>query len=132
MRVESPLAAIVAAMLLAFATCGGALAAENKPAPKPASATSVARNGVQSGVYGFSGALKGGSSLSGVIGECIWVYDAGNRKQIAKGDCDQGNFRVPLKPGQYVVRGPGGNQKIDVKPHQWVKIRSLVTLPGNL
>ena len=34
----------------------------------------------------------------------------------------QGNFRVVLRPGSYVVRGPGGNQKIEViRPHQWIK-----------
>jgi hypothetical protein len=54
------------------------------------------------------------------------------QKQIAKGDCDEGNFRVALKPGTYVVRGPGGNQKIEVKPRHWVKIKSLVELPGQL
>jgi hypothetical protein len=91
----------------------------------------AASDEVESGVYGFSGAMKGGSP-SGVIGECIWIYDADNKKQIAKGDCDEGNFRVVLKPGTYVVRGPGGNQKIEVKPRQWVKIKSLVELPGQL
>ena len=91
----------------------------------------AASDEVESGVYGFSGAMKGGSP-SGVIGECIWIYDADNKKQIAKGDCDEGNFRVVLKPGTYVVRGPGGNQKIEVKPHQWIKIKSMVELPGQL
>jgi hypothetical protein len=132
MLTESLRAVIAAAMLSALVIGRYAVAAQNTPDVRSAGPASSAESGVQSGVYGFSGALKGGSSLSGVIGECIWIYDSDNRKQIAKGDCDQGNFRVPLQPGQYVVRGPGGNQKVDVKPHQWVKIRSLVTLPGNL
>jgi hypothetical protein len=119
-----------AALLLAAAGISGrALARERQPSAKPAAAAS---GEVESGVYGFSGAIKGGSALSGVIGECIWIYDADNKKLVATGDCDQGNFRVALKPGEYVVRGPGGNQKIDVKPHQWVKIKSLVELPGSL
>lgn len=130
-------AALVAALagaafiVAAAALTGGALAKENQAAVKPAP-VATANDEVESGVYGFSGAIKGGSSLSGVMGECIWIYDADNKKQVAKGDCDQGNFRVVLKPGKYVVRGPGGNQKIDVKPHQWVKIKSLVELPGSL
>ena len=94
--------------------------------PTPGSASDE----IQSGVYGFSGALKGGSP-SGGIGECIWIYDADNKRQLAKGDCAEGNFRVVLQPGTYVVRGPGGNQKIEIKPHQWIKIRSVVQLPGS-
>jgi hypothetical protein len=132
MRAESLRAVIAAAILFALTIERYPAAAQNKPDVKGASSALPAESDVQSGVYGFSGALKGGSSLSGVIGECIWIYDSANRKEIAKGDCDQGNFRVPLQPGQYVVRGPGGNQKVDVRPHQWVKIRSLVNLPGNL
>lgn len=94
--------------------------------PTPAAASDE----VESGVYGFSGAMKGGSP-SGVIGECIWIYDADNKNQVAKGDCDEGNFRVALNPGTYVVRGPGGNQRIEVKPHQWIKINSMAELPGS-
>ncbi len=119
-----------AAMLIGAAISARALATEQKAATNAAPA--APSDEVESGVYGFSGAIKGGSSLSGVMGECIWIYDADNKKQVAKGDCDQGNFRVVLKPGTYVVRGPGGNQKIQVKPHQWVKIKSLVKLPGSL
>jgi hypothetical protein len=131
MRNVAICAALVGAgLLIAGASSGRALASEKKAAAKPAAA--APSDEVESGVYGFSGAIKGGSSLSGVMGECIWIYDAANRKQVAKGDCDQGNFRVELKPGTYVVRGPGGNQKIEVKRHQWVKIKSLVKLPGSL
>ncbi len=131
MRAEPLRVVFVAAVFFAM-IAGDLLADPNKPQIQAASAAPSAPGQVQSGVYGFSGAIKGESSLSGVMGECIWIYDSENAKQVAKGDCDQGNFRVPLTPGQYVVRGPGGNQKIDVKPHKWVKIRSLVTLPGNL
>lgn len=131
MRNAALCAALFGAMMFtAIATSPGKLAAQEKPAANPAPA--AASDEVESGVYGFSGAIKGESDLSGVMGECIWIYDADNKKQVAKGDCDQGNFRVVLKPGTYVVRGPGGNQKIDVKPHQWVKIKSLVKLPGSL
>ena len=130
MRNAAACAALVGAVLLttvAISACmrgsGPKLAAKATPA--------AASDEVESGVYGFSGAMKGGSP-SGVIGECIWIYDADNKEQIAKGDCDEGNFRVVLKPGTYVVRGPGGNQKIEVKPHQWIKIKSMVELPGQL
>jgi len=127
MRAQA-LSVVFAAAILFVAATEGQPAAQNKP---ETSAESSAADRVQSGVYGFSGAVRGEGSPSGAIGECIWVYDVKNTRQVAKGDCDQGNFRVPLKPGQYVVRGPGGNEKIDVKPHQWVKIRSLIKLPEN-
>ncbi len=121
-------ALVVAAMFSSFIG-NRALAAETKTEAKPAAASN---RGGESGVYGFSGALKAGTSMSGVMGECIWIYDADNKQQVAKGDCDKGKFRVALEPGHYVVRGPGGNQKIDVKPHAWVKIKSLVKIPGAL
>jgi len=127
---KAALCAALAALFAVFGTSARALAAEKPAAAKPAAAA-ASSGGVQSGVYGFSGALKAESAIMGAMGECIWVYDAKNKKQVAKGDCDHGNFRVPLKPGTYVVRGPGGNQKIHVKPHQWVKVRSLVKIPGS-
>jgi hypothetical protein len=85
-----------------------------------------------SGVYGFSGARIGQDTEEGVVGECIWIYDAANLKQVAKSDCsadNPGSFRVALKPGRYCVRGPGGNQKIEIKAGNWVEVRSLVHLP---
>ena len=88
---------------------------------------------VESGVYGFSG---GKSPLStdpeGVIGECIWIFDAANQRQVAKGDCSEkepGKFRVVLKPGRYVVHGPGGNHNVEIKPGGWVKVTSVALLP---
>ncbi len=128
MRNATTYAALVGAVLLASITMSACKGESQKLAAKPTAGT--ASTEVESGVYGFSGAIKGGSP-SGVIGECIWIYDAANKIQIAKGDCDQGNFRVVLQPGTYVVRGPGGNQKIEVKPHQWVKINSTAELPGS-
>lgn len=115
-----------------FAVCvapRSTMAAGKKATAKPAAVSGG--NQAESGVYGFSGALKAETNVMGAMGECIWVYDAGNKKQVAKGDCNQGNFRVPLKPGTYVIRGPGGNQKIEVKPHRWVKVRSVVKIPGS-
>ena len=88
-----------------------------------------AGGGVESGIFGFAGARQGEGSEKGVIGECVWIYDSGNKTQVSKGDCDQGNFRVPLKPGRYVVRGPGGNQPVEVKDGRWVEVRSVVELP---
>jgi hypothetical protein len=130
MRNAATCAALFGAALLASIAISDCVRkSEQKLAAK--ATPPAASDEVESGVYGFSGAMKGGSP-SGVIGECIWIYDADNKNQIAKGDCDEGNFRVVLKPGTYVVRGPGGNQKIEVKPRQWIKIRSLVELPGQL
>jgi hypothetical protein len=95
----------------------------NKPAEPP----------IQSGVYGFSGGKVPGADFpEGVIGECIWIFDQANKSQIAKGECserDPGKFRVVLKPGRYVVRGPGGNKPIEVKAGQWVSIQSITLLP---
>jgi hypothetical protein len=85
-----------AALLTTVAISACVRESERKLAAKPT--PGAASDEIESGVYGFSGALKGGSP-SGVIGECIWIYDVENEKQIAKGDCDEGDFRVLLKPG---------------------------------
>jgi hypothetical protein len=130
MRNAAACAALVGAALLTIVAISGcSRGSGQKFAAKPTPA--AASDEVESGVYGFSGAMKGGSH-SGVMGECIWIYDADNKNQVAQGDCDEGNFRVLLKPGTYVVRGPGGNQKIEIKPHQWIKINSMAELPGSL
>jgi hypothetical protein len=87
---------------------------------------------VQSGVYGFSGASAPMGDPEGVIGDCVWIFDEDNRSQIAKGVCeerDPGRFRVVLKPGRYVLRGPGGNKAIEVRRGGWVKIESVALLP---
>jgi hypothetical protein len=89
---------------------------------------------VQSGVSGFSGGKVPGADFpEGVIGECIWIFDQANKNQIAKGDCSErnpGRFRVVLKPGHYVVHGPGGTQPIEVKAGQWINIESVTLLPA--
>ena len=89
---------------------------------------------IESGIYGFSGGKVPGADFpEGVIGECIWIFDQHNINQIAKGQCPErspGKFRVVLKPGRYVVRGPGGNKPIEVKAGQWIKIESLTLLPA--
>ena len=46
---------------------------------------------------------------------CMWIYDAQNQKQIATADCYQNNpgtLRMVLKPGHYMVHGPGGVKPI--------------------
>jgi hypothetical protein len=89
---------------------------------------------IQSGVYGFSGGRVPGADFpEGVIGECIWIYDQRDQNQIAKGECPEcspGKFRVVLKPGRYVVHGPGGNKPIEVKAGQWIKLESVTLLPA--
>ncbi len=82
----------------------------------------------RSGVYGFSGAgSQFGENRLGVVGECIWIYDGTNKKQLANGYCfgnKPGEFRVPLCPGRYVVRGPGGNRPIEIKEGRWARVDS--------
>jgi hypothetical protein len=89
---------------------------------------------IQSGVYGFSGGKVPGADFpEGVVGECIWIFDQLNKNQIAKGQCTErspGKFRVVLKPGRYVVRGPGGNKPFEVKAGQWIEIESVTLLPA--
>jgi hypothetical protein len=98
---------------------------------KPSQPTAKAP--VQSGIYGFSGGkVPGADFAEGVIGECIWVFDQNNQNQIAKADCSErrpGEFRLVLKPGRYVVRGPGGNKPIEITAGQWIKIESVTMLP---
>jgi hypothetical protein len=88
---------------------------------------------VQSGIYGFSGARSPmATDPEGVIGECIWIFDAANQKQLAKGSCSErrpGVFRVVLQPGSYVVHGPGGTKKVQLKPGSWIKIESIAIMP---
>jgi len=115
----------------------GASLAQTAPKPVTNPAKSVqpaAEPPIQSGVYGFSGGKVPGSDYpEGVIGECIWIFDQLTKNQVAKGDCNErnpGKFRVVLKPGHYVLRGPGGNSPIEVKAGEWVKIESLALLPA--
>jgi hypothetical protein len=99
---------------------------------KAAGTNSSAGAAAESGVYGFAGARSGDNDPQGVIGECIWIFDAANKAQLAHGNCPAatpGQFRVPLNPGEYVVRGPGGNRAIAVKPGHWVRVISIVALP---
>jgi hypothetical protein len=86
----------------------------------------------KSGVYGFSGAGSASAGKRGVIGECIWIYDASNRKQVASGECSTkkpGEFRVPLAPGNYVVRGPGGSRAVEIRRGKWIWLNSVVEMP---
>jgi hypothetical protein len=101
-------------------------AAKGKPEARIASKSKV------SGVYGFSGARVADGSPRGVIGECVWIFDASDKTQVTKGDCDEANpgkFQVPLTPGHYVVHGPGGTKAIEVKKGHWIKVISVVALP---
>jgi len=88
---------------------------------------------VESGIYGFAGGRTDiATDPEGVVGECVWVFDAQDKGQVTKGNCSErqpGKFRVVLKPGRYVVHGPGGNQKVEIKQGEWVKVTSIVLLP---
>ncbi|HKV54936.1 MAG TPA: hypothetical protein VJN94_09860 [Candidatus Binataceae bacterium] len=121
------LTALLAALIVYAANSSDAKAAAAK-----SEAAASKRPPVQSGVYGYSGGRVPYGDPEGVVGECIWIFDEHNKTQVAKGDCAErspGKFRVVLKPGRYVVHGPGGNTPIEVKPGKWVKIESVVSLP---
>jgi hypothetical protein len=115
---------IAAIVALPVSRCANASADQSGTARYPSE---------QSGIYGFSGAHNDlGAVPEGVVGECVWIFDAMDKSQVAKGKCSErqpGKFRVILKPGRYVVHGPGGNQKIEIKRGQWVKVTSVVLLP---
>jgi hypothetical protein len=119
--------ALIVAAVLTNPASGSAQA--GRTSDNSASAAPGAPAG-QSGIYGFSGTGAKGTSdpntRSGVIGECIWIFDARGKNQIAKGNCaTPGNFRVPLAPGRYVVKGPGALQSIEIKPGAWTKVDSI-------
>ena len=117
--------------ILVRPVAAGRSSAESQKVPAKA-----AEQPIQSGVYGFSGGKVPGADFpEGVIGECIWIFDEANRNQVAKGECSErspGKFRVVLKPGRYVVHGPGGNKPIHLKAGEWIKIESVTLLPGGL
>jgi len=123
---------IAAALAIGCAACRVHSAAQNPLEPPPTLPSQAVEPPIQSGIYGFSGAGAPFAEPEGVIGECVWIFDQGNRRQIAKGECDErapGKFRVVLKPGRYVVHGPGGNNSVEVKPGAWVKVESVASLP---
>jgi hypothetical protein len=126
MRLSVMAGAITLAAIVTLSISGqtNASAEQSGRAPSPS---------VQSGIYGFSGAHNDlGTIPEGVVGECVWIFDAKDKSQVAKGNCSErqpGKFRVVLKPGRYVVHGPGGNQKVEIKRGEWVKVTSIVLLP---
>jgi hypothetical protein len=129
---RAPLACLLAAATIATAGCGPKRRSEAvTPANHSPSSAASGKSG-ESGVYGFSGARVAEGAPEGVIGECIWIFDESDHTQIAKGECGEaepGKFRIALKPGKYVVHGPGGKQRIEVKRGTWLKVMSLVELP---
>jgi hypothetical protein len=101
-------------------------------AASPAPAENASGAKLDSGVYGFAGARIAEGAQEGVIGECIWVFDQSDRHQLIVGECaaaDPGRFRLPLRPGKYVIHGPGGNRPVEVKRGQWTQVTSMVDLP---
>jgi len=126
--------AIVLMAIFAVAPTGQTQTASDdmKISAKAATASAPPEPPIQSGIYGFSGAKTPDSAARGVVGECIWIYDAQNQKQIATADCyknNPGTFRLVLKPGRYVVHGPGGVKPVEVREAGWVKIESIAVLP---
>lgn len=87
---------------------------------------------VEAGVYGFSGAGVPMEEPEGVIGDCIWIFDEADHRQVAKAECQErapGRYRLVLAPGHYVLRGPGGAKPIEIKPGAWLEIDSIAALP---
>jgi hypothetical protein len=121
------------ALAITFAlTIDSRAQASETPHASGAETAQAAEPPIQSGVYGFSGGKVPYGDPEGVVGECIWIFDEHNKSQVAKGECAErtpGKFRVVLKPGRYVVHGPGGNRAVEIKHGQWVKIESIVALP---
>jgi hypothetical protein len=121
------------ALALAALVLAPAVSSAQTPASKPAHQATDNVLPVESGIYGFAGGRSDiATDPEGVVGECVWIYDAQDKGQVTKGDCSErqpGKFRVVLKPGRYVVHGPGGNQKVEIKQGQWVKVTSIVLLP---
>jgi hypothetical protein len=123
--------AFALAITLALTTNSGAQPSATLAASS-AETAQVLEPPIQSGVYGFSGGKVPYGDPEGVVGECIWIFDEHNKSQVAKGECAErtpGKFRVVLKPGRYVVHGPGGNRVVEIKQGQWVKIESVISLP---
>jgi hypothetical protein len=122
---------------LAIAAAAAALGAlgcgpKAPPATVSAPATTPSAASGDSGVYGMSGARSAGGAPEGIVGECVWIYDADDRRQVAKGECvepNAGQFRIALKPGHYMLHGPGGIKPIEIPPGGWIKVMSLVDLP---
>ena len=129
----------LALLLLAItfaAGCGRrppvAVRAAPSAASAPTTADTAANANSDSGIFGFAGARIAEGAHEGVIGECLWVFDESDRHQLAAGECTAaapGRFKLPLRPGKYVVHGPGGNRPIEVKRGQWLRVMSLVDLP---
>jgi hypothetical protein len=119
--------ALIVAAVLIHPASGGAQASKNGDNTQAAAPGAPS---AQSGIYGFSGTGAKGTSdpntRSGVMGECVWIFDAQGKNQITTGNCaTAGNFRLPLAPGRYVVKGPGATQSIEVKPGAWTKVDSI-------
>lgn len=124
MRLTIVAGALTFAMLVVSPATGRAQAPSTGKAAK-----TMGPPPVQSGIYGFSGARSAiDSDPEGVVGECIWIFDADDKSQVAKGDCGErepGKFRVVLKPGRYVIHGPGGNRRVEIKQGGWVQRQSF-------
>jgi hypothetical protein len=119
-------------MLVAGVTVRTTAFAQTKNSARSAKLPQNPEPPIQSGVYGFSGAAAPYTDPEGVIGECIWIFDEGDHAQIAKATCakgDPGKYRVVLKPGRYVLHGPGGIKKLQIKQGEWIKIDSVALLP---
>jgi hypothetical protein len=86
-----------------------------------------------SGIYGTvtagGGAPPGRSAV--VRGPCVKVLEAETNREVATGTCDDnGNFRVALSPGRYVVKVAGQKTETTVHRDEWVQRRFFLPLPA--
>lgn len=90
-----------------------------------------------SGIYGYTVAEWGNPPANPPTTQCLKVFDSSATNLIATGACSgmDGNFRVPLAPGRYVVETGGSWQSkngavtfvpdrktVEVGAGQWVKL----------
>ena len=111
-----PVASIPASGATSTASAAGSGAgAPASPAPPAATGTSIAAAG--SGITGTS-TVDGGCPVVRADSPCperpfqarLTVIEAGSGTQVAAADTDpSGRFRMPLPPGQYVVRAANPN-----------------------
>ena len=96
-------------------------------ATKPQSERSSANAGnfhPSSGVYGRvssgGGAFPGHSSHA--HGKCVEILSATSQHHVTDGQCDEnGNFRVALAPGEYIVSTGGRRDRVQVREGVWTR-----------
>lgn len=128
-----------AALALAIGCVTRAAGPGALPGQQQAQSSSVPEGAVTagSGIYGYTVAAWGNPPTNPPTTQCLKVFDSSATNLIATGACSgmDGNFRVPLAPGRYVVETGGSWQSkngavtfvpdrktVEVGAGQWVKL----------